>query len=59
MLVSANRQNVPHSSVDVRKRKIRKREVAGLLFYIDANLEEEYNYFNCLNEKEDDRYEQG
>ncbi len=59
MHVSANRQNVPHSSVDVRKRKIRKREVAGLLFYIDANLEEEYNYFNCLNEKEDDRYEQG
>lgn len=54
MHVSANRQNVPHSSVDVRKR-----EVAGLLFYIDANLEEEYNYFNCLNEKEDDRYEQG
>ena len=31
MHVSANRQNVPHSSVDVRKRKIRKREVAGLL----------------------------
>lgn len=59
MHVSANRQNVPHSSVDVRKRKIRKREVAGLLFYIDANLEEEYNYFNWLNEKEDDRYEQG
>lgn len=59
MHVSANRQNVPHSSVDVRKRKIRKREVAGLLFYVDANLEEEYNYFNCLNEKEDDRYEQG
>ena len=59
MHVSANRQNAPHSSVDVRKRKIRKREVAGLLFYVDANLEEEYNYFNCLNEKEDDRDEQG
>ncbi|MGN1378284.1 MAG: hypothetical protein ACI4V6_08010 [Dorea sp.] len=45
--------------MDVRKRKRRKREVAGLLFSVDANLEEEYNYFNCLNEKEDDRDEQG
>lgn len=47
MLVSANRQNVPLSSVDVK----RKREAMSFPFLVDEDLRKGYNYFICVGKR--------
>ena len=47
MLVSANRQNVPLSSVDVK----REREALSFPVLGDEDLRKGYNYFICVGKR--------